>query len=211
DAIGLFSTTDLGASAIVKLPKGYGEVTLAILNGTSFSKPEDDKYKDIVPAITLTPFPENNALKKLALSGYAYLGKRANGEESLDRNRFGGMVSFGYDFINIGAEFDISKDQSVDRSKDIVDTNGSGLSAFGEVKFTKFLPAPLDNLGILARFDSWDPNTDSKDDSYSVIVAGLTYAVVKNVRASINLQQKSYQATDKDSTSQAMCQLEVKF
>ena len=87
----------------------------------------------------------------------------------------------------------------------------SGFSVFGEVNFMKFLPTPLNNLGVLARFDSWDPNTDKENDGHSLILAGLTYAVAKNVRAVLNLQQTSYQATDKDSTSQITCQVEVKF
>jgi hypothetical protein len=211
DAEKLFSSADMGAAVIIKLPQGYGEAMLAVLNGTGYSKPEDNKYKDIVPRIILTPFPNDAILKGLGVSGYYYLGKTASGDESLDRNRVGGMVNFGYDFVNIGVEFDISKDQSLDKNNAKLDTNGSGLSAFGEVKFTKFLPAPLNNLGLLARFDSWDPNTDKENDAHSVILAGLTYAVAKNVRAVLDLQQTSYQASDKNSTSQIMAQVEVKF
>jgi hypothetical protein len=211
DAEKLFSSADLGVAAVVKLPQGYGEAMLAVLNGTGYSKPEDNKYKDIVPRIILTPFPNDVVLKGLGVSGYYYLGKTASGDESLDKNRFGGMVNFGYDFFNIGAEFDMSKDQSMDKNNAKIDTNGSGFSAFGEVKFTKFLPTPLNNLGVLARFDSWDPNTDNENDGHSLILAGLTYAVAKNVRAVLDLQQTSYQATDKDSTSQIMAQVEVKF
>ena len=211
DAEKLFSSADMGTAVIVKLPQGYGEAMLAVLNGTGYSKPEDNKYKDIVPRIILTPFPNDAILKGLGVSGYYYLGKTASGDESLDRNRVGGMVNFSYDFVNIGAEFDMSKDQSLDKNSAKLDTNGSGFSAFGEVKFTKFLPAPLNNLGLLARFDSWDPNTDKENDAHSVILAGLTYAVAKNVRAVLDLQQTSYQARDKNSTSQIMYQVEVKF
>jgi hypothetical protein len=211
DALKLFSSADMGAAVIVKIPDGYGEFMLAVLNGTGYSKPEDNKYKDIVPRITLTPFPQDAILKGLGVSGYYYLGKTASGDTSLDRTRLGAMLNFSYDFINIGGEFDTSKDQSLDKNSATVDTNGSGFSAFGEVKFTKFLPAPLNNLGVLARFDSWDPNTDTDDDGNSVILAGLTYNVVKNVRAVLDLQQTSYQSADKDSTSQIMVQVEVKF
>jgi hypothetical protein len=211
DAERLFSSADMGAAVIVKIPDGYGEFMLAVLNGTGYSKPEDNKYKDIVPRITLTPFPQDAILKGLGVSGYYYLGKTASGDTSLDRTRLGAMLNFSYDFINIGGEFDTSKDQSLDKNSATVDTNGSGFSAFGEVKFTKFLPAPLNNLGVLARFDSWDPNTDTDDDGNSVILAGLTYNVVKNVRAVLDLQQTSYQSADKDSTSQIMVQVEVKF
>ena len=69
----------------------------------------------------------------------------------------------------------------------------------------------MNNLGLLARFDSWDPNTDKENDAHSAILAGLTYTVAKNVRAALDLQQTSYQASDKNSTSQIMGQVEVKF
>jgi hypothetical protein len=211
DAEKLFGSADVGAAAIVKIPQGYGEVMLAVLNGPGYSKPEDNKYKDIVPRITLTPFPTDAILKGLGVSGYYYLGKTASGDTSLDRTRVGAMLNFSYDFINVGGEFDTSKDQSLDKNSATVDTNGSGFSVFGDVQFKKFLPAPLDNLGVLARFDSWDPNTDKADDGHSVILAGLTYGVAQNVRLVVDLQQTSYQAADKNSTSQIMGQVEVKF
>ena len=59
DAEKLFSSADMGAAAIVKIPDGYGEVMLAVLNGVGYSKPEDDKYKDICPRITINPLPKN--------------------------------------------------------------------------------------------------------------------------------------------------------
>jgi len=211
DAEKLLSSADMGAAAVVKIPQGYGEVMLAVLNGPGYSKPEDNKYKDIVPRITLTPFPQDAILKGLGVSGYYYLGKTASGDISLDRTRLGAMLNFSYDFINVGGEFDMSKDQNLDKNNATVDTNGSGFSVFGDVKFTKFLPSPLNNLGVLARFDSWDLNTDKENDGHSVIIAGLTYAVAKNVRLVVDLQQTIYQATDKDSTSQVLGQLEVKF
>jgi hypothetical protein len=211
DALKLFSSADMGAAAIVKIPQGYGEIMLAVLNGVGYSKPEDDKYKDICPRISITPMPKDAILKGLGVSAYYYMGKKASGDDSLDRTRVGAMLNFSYDFINVGGEFDMSTDQSLDKNSAKVDTNGSGFSGFGEVKFGKFLPAPLNNLGLIARFDSWDPNTDTENDGNSVILAGLTYNVAKNVRAVLDLQQTSYQATDKDSTSQIMAQVEVKF
>jgi len=211
DAEKLLSSADMGAAAIVKIPQGYGEVMFAVLNGPGYSKPEDNKYKDIVPRVTLMPFPTDAILKGLGVSGYYDLGKTASGDTGLDRTRLGAMLNFSYDFVNVGAEFDMSKDQSLDKNSATVDTNGSGFSVFGDVKFTKFLPEPLNSLGVIARFDSWDPNTGKENDGHSVILAGLTYAVVKNVRLVVDLQQTSYQATDKDSTSQVLGQLEVKF
>ena len=53
----------------------------------------------------------------------------------------------------------------------------------------------MNNLGLLARFDSWDLNTDKENDGHSVILAGLTYAIAENVRTVLDLQQTSYQAS----------------
>jgi len=211
DAEKLFSSADMGAAAIVKIPDGYGEFMLAVLNGVGYSKPEDDKYKDICPRITITPLPKDAILKGLGISAYYYMGNKASGDDSLDRTKMGALLSFTYDFINIGGEFDMSTDQSLDKNKNTVDANGSGFSAFGEVKLGKFLPPSLKNLGLIARFDSWGPNTDKDNDGHNLILAGLTYNVAKNVRAVLDLQQTSYQADDKDSFSQIMAQLEVKF
>lgn len=87
DAEKLMSSADMGAAAIVKIPDGYGEIMLAVLNGVGYSKPEDDKYKDICPRITINPMPKDAMLKGLGISAYYYMGKKASGEDSLNKNR----------------------------------------------------------------------------------------------------------------------------
>ncbi len=211
DAEKLFSSADMGAAAIVKIPDDYGEVMFAVLNGVGYSKPEDDKYKDICPRITINPLPKDAMLKGLGISAYYYMGKKASGDDSLDRTSLGTMLNFSYDFVSIGGEFDIFNNQVLDKNKGIMDAKGSGFSGFGEIKIGKFIPAPLNNLGILVRFDSWDPNKDKEDDGHSLILIGLTYVVTKNVRAVLDLQQVSYQDAKKDSTSQILAQVEAKF
>ncbi len=213
DAVKLFASADLGVSLAFKIPQNYGEFVIAVLNGNGYSKIEDDKYKDIVPRITINPLPNDDILKGLSMSGYYYLGKKASGDDSVDKTRAGGLLSFNYDFINIGGEFETSKD---------ADVNGMGFSVFGDVKLAKFLPSPLNNLGILGRFDSWDANTDKDDDAHTVLIVGLIYSITKNVNAVINLEQKTYEVdlhkmgivkeeTSDKSTTQILAQLEAKF
>jgi len=213
DAEKLFSSADLGASLAFKIPQNYGEFVIAVLNGNGYSKVEDDKYKDIVPRITINPLPNDDILKGLSMSGYYYLGKKASGDDSVDKTRSGSLLNFKYDFMNIGGEFDVSND---------ADINGMGFSVFGDVKFAKFLPAPLNNLGILGRFDSWDANTDKDDDAHTALIVGLFYSITKNVNAVINLEQKTYEVdlhkmgivkgeTSDKSTTQVLAQLEAKF
>lgn len=210
DAEKLFSSADLGAGLIIKLPKSYGEAMLGILNGPGYSKPEEDKYKDIVPRITIVPLPNDEILKGLALSGYYYLGERAKGDTSLDRTRLGTLLSFSYDFLKVGGEFDMSMDQDLNKGE-IENVNGAGFSAFGEVRLKKFLPSPLDNVGILARIDAWDPNTGKEDDAHTTLIAGLSYSAIKNIRAVLSLQQTSYETRGKEAERQVLCQAEVKF
>lgn len=216
----LFSSKDLGIGLAVKLPGGYGEGVIQVLNGTGYSKSEDNKYKDIIPRITITPLPSDKILKGLALSGYYYLGKRSEGDrDDLTRNRLGALLSFSYDFLSIGGEFDMSTDQKL-KDSNVEDVNGSGFSAFGEVKLNKI--APLKDLAIFGRFDSWDPNTDKENDAHTALIAGLCYTVANNVRAAIDMQQTTYETdlykmgivkketTDK-TARQILCQVEVKF
>lgn len=211
DAEKLFDTADLGAGLIFKLPKDYGEAMLAVLNGTGYTSPESDKFKDINPRITLVPLPNNKILKGLSLSGYYYLGKRSDNEKILNRNRVGALLSFTNSLVNIGGEFDASNNQKLNKSKNIEDENGMGFSIYGELKFAELAPTKLKNLGLIVRFDSWDPNTDIENDAHNTLIAGLIYTLTKNVRSAINLQQTSFEDSENETKKQISCQVEVKF
>jgi hypothetical protein len=211
DSEKLFSTADLGAGLIIKFPMNCGDAMLMVLNGTGYSKLEEDKYKDIIPKITIYPYPNVKILEGLSLSGYYYYGKRANGDEALDRNRTGALLNFNCDFVNVGGEFNTSTDQSLDKDKNVIDAKGNGYSVFGEIKFAKILPCLLSKSGILIRYDSWDPDKNAIGDAHSIFLAGLVYNAGKNIRAVIDLQKTLYESENKESTSQILCQVEAKF
>jgi hypothetical protein len=66
-----------------------------------------------------------------------------------------------------------------------------GISLFGWYNFS-------DDLGVLARYDYYDPKTGSdaaeQGDRRSYILAGLTYKPAKNVQVIPNIQVETYES-----------------
>ncbi len=86
-----------------------------------------------------------------------------------------------------------------------------GFSTFGELKFAQFTSTPLKNLGLIIRFDSWDPNTDKENDANNTLLAGFAYTITKNIRTVLSLQQINYEDSSIETARQISYQAEVKF
>jgi hypothetical protein len=68
------------------------------------------------------------------------------------------------------------------------DQSALGFSVFGSYNFT-------DQLALVARYDSYDPNTDSsvKGDSRGYFIGSLNYSPVPNVTISPNVLVETYE------------------
>lgn len=126
-----FSSADLGAEAMLTLPKGYSELYVNVLNGNGYRNLNfDNRFKDFMASLYIHPLAgeigkKMDALKKngkdrlagvndLTIGGLAYVGKLANSENNTIspstglvgaqyvRNRFGGVANFKYNFKKFG-------------------------------------------------------------------------------------------------------------
>ncbi|HPS65651.1 MAG TPA: hypothetical protein PK447_08755 [Ignavibacteria bacterium] len=120
-----FSTADLGASVKYTFPRGYGDLSLSVLNGNGFRDLGfDNRFKDIFIAGFVNPIAGQlrekmeaartlnknriDGVSDFSLGAYAYIGKQTNGEYAIanggqyQNNKFGGMFNFKYNFVNSG-------------------------------------------------------------------------------------------------------------
>ncbi|HLP18083.1 MAG TPA: hypothetical protein VK470_17630 [Bacteroidota bacterium] len=166
-----FSSADLGASLTYALPGKFGELSLYVLNGSGYTNPESNRFKDAAVRLNVAPFPESPGLKALTIAGYAYKGAAVSAASTaLKRDRIGGMVSYSTSLMSATGEYHVRKDALT--SPDTI-TTGNGMSIFGEVK------APFELLqnkfSLVWRVDIIDPNLDKGDDRQRLAILGLSY------------------------------------
>jgi hypothetical protein len=183
-----FSSADLGVSASYNLPSKLGEISAFILNGSGYTAPESNRYKDYGARLTLTPFSSSNALKGLTLAGYGYKGSNLSVlGTAAQRDRFGGLFSYTYSFFSANAEYDVRKDADITNLDKVA--TGNGLSVFGEIKVPI---AELHNkLALLWRYDSYyanDPNKDNDETRNNLAIAGVSYKLHEKVTLVLDYQ-----------------------
>ena len=176
------STRDLGVAIRGKFDKegnfGYG----LMFGNNSGTKSEKDRNKRIYGTFTAKP------IKELALglsTDYTWNYK----DENQTLFQFDGAYTQ-KDMFTLGVEaFYASKPKKV--GNDFVDSltiNGLCFAVYANIII-------LPELAFVARYDMFDPNTNSnvKYDSRNYIVAGLAYSPVKGVRIIPNVQYEMYE------------------
>lgn len=204
DVEGQFASSDLGAGILYKLPKGYGEFYGNAVNGTGYSAPENNKEKDFAGRLALNLIPQWKGNRSFQVAGYYYNGytnPSPNYTPALYRNRAGGFAYFAYDYISLGAEYDVTHDDKLTGSA-ISYTNSGGYSVFGELKPPKGVKF-IEDLALFGRYDQWDPNTNRGDTTkagvpdrsisvHTRMIGGISYQVAKNVRLMLDGQRLTY-------------------
>ena len=107
----------------------------------------------------------------LGVAGLAYIDKDDDGNS---KTRFGGMLKFKYDIINLVGESGLSQD-----GEDEV--KGMGFAAATEIK-SPVAEGPMKNLALIGRLDSWDKDTDKDDNEVMRVIVGVSYEIVKGAK-----------------------------
>lgn len=159
------ASADIGLGATVSIPEGYGELVLQALNGGGYKQLETNQNKAIAARLLVTPVPKDDMLKNLGVAGFVYMDKD---DDDNSNTRFGGLAKFSYQMAKLVGEFGMSQ-----TGEDEV--KGMGFAVSAEVKAGT--EAPMSNLAIIARLDSWDKDTDSDDNEVMRVIGGLSYGI----------------------------------
>lgn len=181
DREGYVATTDYGIYLF-----GKGGPTLSYYfgyaNGESFSKREENRYKDVEGRVSITPFDKSdNLLKGLSLTLFGSYGKYSENET---RQRWVGTIGFDHSPMHFSTEYLWAKDPGSTRTKrepsipDLPDyyAYGYGYSIWGRIDLPR-------RFGILLRMDSLDPDRHIVDNSHRRYIGGLSYDFNKNISA----------------------------
>jgi hypothetical protein len=122
-----FSSSDIGLTTKLSLPKKYADLYVSILNGNGFRNEgfDQNRFKDVMVTGFIYPLAgqiaksteKMKSLKKtrldgisdLTVGGFAYVGRLSNNEYGVTNggqyknSRFGGMLNFKYNFTNFGS------------------------------------------------------------------------------------------------------------
>lgn len=169
DKYGLIATSDAGVSVSYALPGKIGDFSAFMMNGTGYSAPEANRFKDYVARLTLAPFASSDALKGLTIAGLAYIGNNGTAV-ALEKNRLGGFVGYTCGFFMLGSEYLIVK--NAPSNPDSIQT-GYVFSVFAELKCP--LEGFASKFSLIGRVDSYDPNRSKGGDMTRFQVIGLVY------------------------------------
>ncbi len=84
------------------------------------------------------------------------------------------------------------------------DITSRGFSIFGVLQ-------PKKSLGLFARFDNYDPNTDLDNNGYNLIIAGIDLAPHESIHFMPNLWLQNFEADGSESTTVLRLTFEFKY
>ena len=159
----------------------YGSYHIGIYNGGGYHAAEDNQNKVVEGRITLRPLPD--LIPGLQLS---YLGVSGKGNKSTDPEwtNNSGLLSCQNRYIVLTGEYTQAKGQQ-DGSDE---KKKRGYSVFGNLKIPLY-----DRVAIMGRYDVWDPDTDSSNDTQNLLITGLSYKVHDNNYLLIVYEQLHYE------------------
>ncbi len=209
------SSTDFGLGVSGKIPNGFGSYALAVYNGEGYKKVGSNINKDMNYVANLRVTPING----VTLGGsYMFKSKydsqiedetaRGDMVDNPDReeyNLIAGVGKFAYGPVSLLAQY-LNKVKCKPNMDDYDDITTTVMS---------FMPVFKVNnkIDIVGRYDMYDPDTDTDDDGYNAIVAGINYHIMRDAKNApklfiqTNYQLKQYEAEDSDDESELMVQL----
>jgi hypothetical protein len=194
DLFGIVPSRDFGVDLKGKFSEsGNIKYWLKVANNSG-NAPELDKYKRIYGLIEFDPSPE------LLITIYGDYASAAQKLDSFDKTEKSNNSFVGAGFINfkqkgifsVGLEGFYKTQQNnyvVSKREALKAQNGFGLSVWAFANINE-------NLQIVGRFDTFDPNMDAnnKKDGKSLILAGIQYNLMNHVSITPNVEVITYQA-----------------
>jgi hypothetical protein len=161
-------------------------------NGEGYSSALGDPGKDFEARVSVRLAKTDLGTKSsgLRLSGFAQIGKINGGG---DRQRFIGMVSYKSKMVTLAAQIEMGQD-SVNAV--LTKQKSQIMSIYGVYNIDP-------KFSILARLDTYDPNTDSTSTATNAtgfnkqtrIIAGISYNVAPNFRILADVDLNSLDGT----------------
>lgn len=172
------SSSDIGLGAEGSWMANALTAHAGVFNGEGYSNAPGDNRKDAALRVSMRLLPTDDAgpTGGLRLTGYASVGRATGGAV---RDRYLALLTYKTRTLTLGAEYWVMADSTAADAE----TQGRIASVFATHQMEG---SPM---GLMARIDRWDPNTDLAPDAFDIaasrqtrMVAGISYQVAPNAR-----------------------------
>jgi len=192
----LDTSSDLGVAIHGDFPGGYGNYYAMLRNGEGYKHPEVNKGKAFQVRLALTPLQMNDYTRGLMIAGAYMMDNDNPSDPDIDTTLVDLMIAYNAMFgggwgINLGgAYFMRTVATDVDGADDI---NSTVINGFG----TLYMPY---HLALFGRYDMFDPDTENDEDTHgyqdeqSLLIVGISFDPIKNIKLALDYQTTMYTA-----------------
>ncbi|MEK6591435.1 MAG: hypothetical protein AABZ11_12245 [Nitrospinota bacterium] len=159
----------------------YGGYHIGMYNGGGYHATEENQNKVIEGRITLRLLPDTIPGLQLSYFGISGKGNKSTDPEWTSNT---GFVSYQNRHLALTGEYVQSKGQqdgSDEKSK-------GGYSLFGDFKIPMH-----DRLAVTARYDVWDPDNDSANNTQNLFIGGISYKIYSSNYLLVVYEQLHYE------------------
>jgi hypothetical protein len=210
----LFPSSDFGAAIDGMWNYEQVNAQIGLYNGEGYSSALGDPGKDFEARLSVRVAKSDMAGKSggLRINGYAQMGKSNGGGT---RSRLIGNLSYKTKAVTLAAEYALGQDSTAAKTPQ---QKSGTMSIYGVYNL------PHSRAAVIARIDSYDPNTDSTltasnsaanttVNKQTRVIGGVSYAVTPNLRVLLDLDLNSLQngATNSFDRSRQMLYFHTEF
>jgi len=193
DRTSFFSSSDFGLGADGTWNKDQVNMQVGLFDGEGYSNAPGDPGKDLEGRVSIRVANTDlgGRVGGLRITGYGQVGQATGGGS---RNRFIGEVSYKSKMLTLAGEYGMRQDSTGAHTPK---QKGAAYGVYG------VLNIPNSKAAIIARFEAFDPNTDSTSNSTTVgntsidkqtrIIAGVSYAIAPNLTVLLDLDSTTLQ------------------
>lgn len=194
DRTSFFPSSDFGIGADGTWNGDAVNMQVGAFDGEGYSNAPGDPGKDLEGRVSVRLAKTDLAgrVGGLRLTGYGQVGSATGGGS---RNRFIGELSYKSKQLTLAGEYGMRQDSTGAKTPK---QKGVAFGVYG------VLSIPNSKAAIIARFDSFDPNSDSTSaagaklgnaaiDKQTRIIAGVSYAIAPNLTVMLDLDSTTLQ------------------
>jgi phosphate-selective porin len=166
----LSSKRDIGIQFSGDISESLG-YAVGVFNGTGSNAAEINKRKDIIARGIIKP------VKGLLLGVSHYEGKSGAEDEDKTKRRTGVQLAFADEPLSVKGEFIFGKDG---------EASAYGWYAQAGYMLPVFVGKTQQKLQTIAKYDSYDPDSDKEEDRTDTLTVGLNWFAMKNIKLQLN-------------------------